>query len=342
MDEVQYRYTPGERQFLLYRFLLENTKSKPTNASQVASREQVFDYLLSYGIEIDRKTLYTDFDVLRATMKCDVDYHRSLRGYYVKNPPFEPYEMRLLVDSVQASKFITQEKAREITNKLKQYTDRHTRATLNRQAYVSDRIRSMNDSVVKDADRLHEAIETDRKISFLYTHHHPDKSKPKTYSKQGERLTVSPYALLWNNGNYYLYAYDGKKFRYYRVDRMERIGVPSLEKRDGKKEFDAKNLTTHKAKVFDMYGGKAFTVNMRFRNELCDAVIDRFGKDISMIPVDNEHFTITVPVEVSPPFYAWVATFGRRVKILGPDPVIEGMKKFIAAVSDMYKDAGDV
>lgn len=91
-----------------------------------------------------------------------------------------------------------------------------------------------------------------------------------------------------------------------------------------------------------MYNGKAYTVNIRFRNELCDAVIDRFGKDVSMIPVDAEHFTITVPVEVSPPFYAWVATFGRRVKIMGPDPVIDGLKKFITAVSDMYKDAGDV
>ena len=153
---------------------------------------------------------------------------------------------------------------------------------------------------------------------------------------------VSPYELSWNNGNYYLYAYDGKQFRRYRVDRMEKItALPSLPI-EGKEEYRATDKDRQQAKVFDMYStGKIYTVSMRFINKLASNVIDEFGKDTMLIPIDAEHFTISVPVDVSPTFYAWVATFGRQAKILGPAPVIEGMKDFIEKVADMYKDDGN-
>ena len=119
---------------------------------------------------------------------------------------------------------------------------------------------------------------------------------------------------------------------------MERLSFTLLQKREGKELFKEKNIISQKAKVFDMYGGKEYNVRIRFRKELADAVIDQFGKDVMMMPVDEDHFTITVPVEVSPTFFAWIATFGRRVKILEPAPVVEKMRDFIQASADMYKD----
>lgn len=247
-----------------------------------------------------------------------------------------------MVDGIQSSKFITQKKAQEITRKIKALASKETLETLNRQAYVADRVRSMNDSVVNDADRLHAAIQGDWKIGFRYFHYSPASGKDKTYSKKGEQYIVSPYALLWNNGNYYLYAYDSErqKFRYFRVDRMEAIGNPLPYRRDGREAYQEKNITHQKAKVFDMYSGKEYTVRIRFRNELADAVVDQFGKDVGMFPVDEEHFLIQVPVEISPPFFAWIATFGRRVKILSPEPVVEKMRDFLQRSMDMYKDEG--
>ena len=158
----------------------------------------IMTYLKNQGFPISRKTLYNDIDALCEYCGMEIEYSQPKRGYILHNPPFEPYELRLMVDSIQAAKFITQTKARDLTNKIKTFADEKTRATLNRQAYVADRIRSMNDSVMKDADRIHEAIETDRKIKFQYTHHHPDKAKKKTYSKDGAFYTVSPFALSWN------------------------------------------------------------------------------------------------------------------------------------------------
>lgn len=326
-------YYIGIRLLLLKEYLQANA-----GKDRIVKRREIEEYLTEKGFPVEKKTLYADFAVLGQVFDLHLEYDKHTKGWKLLNPPFEPYELRMLVDGVQSAKFITREKAREITGKIKRLAGKDTVATLNRQTYVADRVRNQNENVVSEADHIHQAIAEDCQISFRYFHYTPDKNKPKNYSYDGKRITVSPYALLWNNGNYYLYAYDGKKFRYYRVDRMESIGHPLIQKREGKDLFKEKDITNQKAKVFDMYGGKEYNVRIRFRKELADAVIDQFGKDVMMMPLDADHFTITVPVEVSPTFFAWIATFGRRVKILDPAPVVEKMRDFIQASADMYKD----
>lgn len=332
------KYYIGIRLLLLKQYLEANA-----GKDHIVRRREIEEYLTERGYPVEKKTLYSDFAVLQSEFGLQLEYDVRKKGYRLLNPPFEPYELRLLVDGVQSSKFITKEKAREITIKIKALAGKETAATLNRQTYVADRVRSMNDSVVKDAGRIHQAIAEDCKIGFRYFHYSPNRDAPKHYSKNGSQYIVSPYALLWNNGNYYLYAYDTEKdkFRYFRVDRMERISFPLAEKREGKDKYREKNIVSQKAKVFDMYGGTEYQVCMRFRNELADAVIDQFGKDVMMIPTDREHFTITVPVEISPTFFAWISTFGRRAKILEPAPVVEKMREFAERLAEMYKDMGE-
>ena len=325
----------GIRLMLLRDYIQAN--AGPHKAVKREALEQHLEYC---GMKVEKKTVYRDLRLLINEFDMEIVYDAKQRGFLLMNPPFEPYELRLIVDSVQASKFITREKAREITGKIKKMAGRDAAESLSHENLVANRVRSMNDSVVKDADRIHEAIKRDLKISFRYFHYRPGSGTEKNYSKSGEKLIVSPYALLWNNGNYYLYAYDGKKFRYYRVDRMEAISKPLTIFRDGKELYREKDITRQEAKVFDMYGGDRYTVRIRFRNELADAVIDQFGKEVGMFPCDKEHFIIQVPVEISPPFFARIATFGRRVKILSPEPVVEKMRDFLQRSMDMYKDEG--
>ena len=303
--------------------------------------EEIMEYYRRKEFEnTSLKTVYSDLHAIQGDdHKVDVAYDEKAKGWLLYNPPFEAYELRLIVDSIQASKFITQSEAKNLTEKITKNFGSGRRQNLNRRAYVYDRIKSQNDSVVNQTDRLHDAITADRKIGFLYFHLRPDRKKE--YSNGGKIIRVSPFALYWNGGNLYLYAYDGRKFRYYRVDRMERITKPLPEEREGKDLFSAKDLTRQKAKVFEMYAGTAYTVKMRFRNELTDSVMDQFGRDIVMIPDGSDHFTFTAAVEVSPPFYAWLATFGRRAKIISPAPAVEGMKDFLQKASDMYKDDGN-
>ena len=327
------KYYIGVRLLLLKEYLQANA-----GKNRVVMRRDLENYLMEQGFPVEKKTLYADFAVLDDVFGLHLEYDKHKKGWKLLNPPFEPHELRMLVDGVQSAKFITKEKAREITDKIKRLAGKDTVATLNRQTYVADRVRNQNENVVSEADHIHQAIAEDRQIGFRYFHYTPDKNNPKSYSKNGQLYIVSPYALLWNNGNYYLYAYDGKKFRYFRVDRMERIGKPLLQRREANELFKEKDITHQKAKVFDMYGGKEYGVRIRFRRELADAVIDQYGKDVMMMPVDEDHFTITVPVEISPPFFAWIATFGRRVKILDPEPVVEKMKEFLNKAAEMYRD----
>lgn len=313
------------------------TKEHPKNANDIC------DYLLTKEIEATPKTIYNDITRLKYDFGVPVEYNPKKWGYYITTPEFEPYELRLMIDSIQASKFITQTEARTISQKISKMADVYTRPNLaDRHAFVADRVRSANESVVRDSDRIHRAIAENRKIGFRYYHYTPNKENPKQYSKKGDLYIVSPYGLLWDNGNYYLYAYITEKneFRTFRIDRMERITNPLPDKRDGETEFRKEQITNQEFRVFQQYHGEKCRVRVRFINRLADAVIDQFGKDTILIPTDENHFTTTLPVELSPPFYAWVATFGRGAKILTPASAIDGMRGFIEKVSDMYKDEG--
>ena len=314
------------------------TKEHPQNANRIQA------FLAQHDIEASVKTIYNDIVRLRDDFAVPVVYDASRWGYYITKPEFEPHELRLMVDSIQASKFITQREATTISQKITKLADVYTRPKLtDRHAVVAQRVRSKNEDVVREAGRIHQAIAENRKISFRYFHYTPDRVNPKQYSKNGEKYVVSPYALLWDNVNYYLYAYITEKdeFRTFRVDRMEAITKPLPDKRDGEKAFKTETLTSQEYKVFQQYHGEKVKVRIRFVNRLADAVIDQFGKETVMVPIDKDHFYALLPVELSPPFCAWVATFGRGAKILAPEAAITEMRKFIEKVSDMYKDDGE-
>ena len=214
---------------------------------------------------------------------------------------------------------------------------RITSAGLNRQSFVAGRIRSMNDSVVKDADNLHIAIQTNRKVRFKYFHY--DREKKKWYSHNNEAYVVSPFGLLWNDGNYYLYAYDGEKFRHFRVDRMEHITVYP-EPREGAEAFKRVDLNHYQAEVFHMFTGEELTVKLRCADHLADVILERFGKDTMLIPDGEKYFTVSVPVQISKPFYAWLSSFGADMKVLFPQKVVDEMRAFISDLQEMYKDDG--
>lgn len=312
------------------------TKEHPKNAKAITK------YLSSkWGIEASEKTIYNDILRLQMDFQEPIEYNASKWGYYITELQFEPYELRLMVDSVQASKFITQRDAERITNKIKNLADVYTKESLSRTAYVADRVRSRDESIMKEADKIHQAIAEGKQIGFRYFHYAPDKSKK--YSKGGENFVVSPYALHWENGNYYLYAYvnDEDKFRSFRIDRMDRISSPLPVGRLGIEKYKKEDLTRRNVKVFQMYHGEKQTVRMRFRNHLASAVIDEFGKDVMLIPADEGHFNFVADIEISPPFFAWISTFGRGARILSPEPVVKQMREFVERLSQMYKNDGE-
>ena len=327
--------------FRIYDYLLENTDENHT-----VSRENIKEHLSkTHKIDIERKTIYTDIDLLKeyAEEKYEVDvaieYDSKEHGYRVIQKDFEILDLQLLIDCVQSSKSITQKIADEIIKKLKKFASKYELDKLNRQNYVSNRIRVINNSAYYQADAIHMCIREKRKLSFkyfTYTTKKKESDYEKLYYKKGNPYIVSPYALIWEDNKYYLIAYEGKKLKHFRTDRMDNI-KPLDERRKGEEDFERFNLSEYITKMFNMYSGVEERVNLRFHNRLAGVVIDRFGKEIDMKPDGDKHFTISVVVDVSPQFFGWLVGLGVSVKVISPDNVIKAMSDYVSKIADMYK-----
>ena len=231
----------------------------------------------------------------------------------------------MLVDAVQSSKFITEKKSNQLIHKIEQLASRHEAQTLQRQVVVSNRIKTMNESIYYTVDAIHNAISENKKIKFQYYQWNVKKEMELRHN--GAWYHISPWGLSWDNENYYLVGYDSaaQKIKHYRVDKMLHIKL-SNESREGKEHFKKLDMADYAKKSFGMFGGKEQKVKMLVKNNLTGVIIDRFGKEVMMIPADDKHFTVNVDVHVSRQFLGWVFSLGEDIKIVGPDEVVEQMK----------------
>ena len=318
-----------KRKLLVLLRLLE----QQSDEAHPLSLGRLIDGLAQAGISAERKSLYDDMEALRLQ---GVDVQCSRRqGYYIGQREFQLPELKLLVDAVQSSRFITEKKSRELISKLEGLTSVHQARELQRQVYVSGRIKAMNESIYYNVDALHAGISAQRQISFLYFDY--DVRRQRVFRRDGARYTVSPYALIWDNENYYLVAFaaDTGDIRHYRVDKMADIQVTDLE-REGREAFAAFDLSQYAARHFGMYGGRTEQVTLRCESRLVGVVLDRFGRDVMLVPDGEAHFTVTVPVAVSPQFFGWVFGLAGGVEILSPAGVADEMARQLAEAAAVY------
>ncbi|MBR1741771.1 MAG: WYL domain-containing protein [Lachnospiraceae bacterium] len=297
---------------------------------------QIIDRLDSFGVDAGRKSLYDDYEALRSF---GLDIIKTQEGkqtyYHVGKREFELAELKMLVDSIQASRFITEKKAGQLIRKIVKLTSRYKKSELQRQVYVSGRIRSMNESIYYSVDAIHNAISQDKKIGFRYFGWGVDK-KPVLH-RDGEEYSVSPWLLHWNDGYYYLVGYDDAKgeIRTFRVDKMLKISLLSAS-RTGKDIFEKMDNAKYSQKRFFMFDGEEQTVTLRCKNWLSNVIIDRFGKDVAMLPEDENHFTTLVDVVVSDQFYGWLMSFGNNLEIISPDWARERITELAGEIKGMY------
>lgn len=298
--------------------------------------KQILEYLESEGISAERKSVYSDIEAL-TDYGIDILQTNASRntGYYIGSRSFELPELKLLVDSVQSSKFITHKKTGTLIRKIERLASIHEAQLLQRQVYVANRIKTMNESIYYNVDKIHSGISQNKQIRFKYFRYNV--RKEKEYRRDGAYYQVSPFALTWDDENYYMVAYDSEfsEIRHYRVDKMEKISVTTVD-RDGIDVYNALDMAVYAKKVFGMFSGTEQKVKLRFENELVGAVLDRLGRDIPIVPDGEEHFTVTADVVVSPQFFAWVSGFGNQVKILSPESVVDQMREHADAVASMY------
>ncbi len=293
--------------------------------------------LEAYNVTADRKSLYDDLETLE---KFGIEIIGEKEGYkyyyHVGAKKFDIAELKLLVDAIQSSKFITTKKSNDLIKKLTDFASAHEAAQLKRQVFVQGRVKTMNESIYYIVDDVHRAISQNLQIRFTYMQWNIYKQLEPKHDKP---YVMSPWALTWDDENYYMIAYDEKEdmIRHFRVDKMKDIEILN-EKRAGKECFKEFDLAQYAKMSFGMFAGDKEKVQIEFKNEFVGVMIDRFGKDITIRPADKKGWSRThVDVIVSGQFLGWIFGLGPDVKITGPKEVVQRFKDSINMINKMYK-----
>ena len=314
--------------FYILDYLQKNShQDKPVRASELIS---MLDS--RYGISCERKTVYSDITALQDYGVDIVSLPGKNGGYYIASRNFELPELKLLIDAVLSSRYLTERKSRELIEKLCRECNEEDSRLLKRNVLVSGRVKSMNETIYYNVDAIQEAISQNSQITFRYFDWDIDGSR----RYREKEYAASPYGLCQDNENCYLLAHSPRHgVTSYRVDRMSDIETLS-EPRTPCPELTGKALTEHANRLFQMYSGDTMDVKLRFHKSLVNVVIDRFGRETMLIPDGEEHFVFTVNVAVSPMFLSWVIGFGSKAKVIYPASVAEECKQLCLEALSQY------
>ena len=326
----------SDKQKLKLMYLIKLFEER-TDVSHGLSMTDIIEALSEEGITAERKSIYADISALN---EFGFDIVKDNEGkacvYKLVERDFEIAELKLLVDAVQSSKFITESKSNKLIKKIEGLASNNEAKSLHRQVYVANRIKTTNESVYYNVDDIQKAISENHKVSFQYFQWNPNKEKELRHN--GMRYEISPWALTWDDENYYMVGYDSKerKIKHYRVDKMLKIEIMADSKREGKALFKDMDMAVYSKKIFGMFGGVEETVVLECKNGISGVIIDRFGTEVDIIKRAADSFTVRVNVQISPQFLGWVFSLGENIKIISPDSVIERMRDEITRIQEIY------
>ena len=296
-----------------------------TDEEHLLNVPQLVELLEQQDILAERKSIYSDIDTLRS-LGYDIQLRRGRGGgYWLASRTFELSELKLLVDAVQASKVVSARTSSKLIHKLEALCSDYEGTQLQRQVYVDGRPKSDSHTLLYSIDALHSAINAGRMVRFRY--------------KDGGTRTVSPWQLAWENGCYYLIAYQDEKappVRHYRVDRMAGVLVLD-EPRRGKEFFRTFDLPAYLRKHFNMFGGTEYRVTLRCAADLEPVMRERFGREPVFCPEDAEHFHFDVPICVSQQFFGWVCGFGGKVEVTAPAAVRAQLHEMVQSLAEQHR-----
>ena len=322
----------SDNQKLKIFYILDYLEAYSNEKNPVRASDLIAMLDRQWGIRCDRKTVYSDIAALQQYGVDIVSLPGKNGGYYIASRNFELPELKLLIDAVQSSRYLTEKKSRELIEKLCSQCNEQDAKLMRRTVLVSGRVKSMNETIYYNVDAIQDAIAQNKQITFRYFDW--DFGGKRKY--RDKEYLASPYGLCQDNENCYLLAFsDRHGITSYRVDRMTDIQLTEAN-RIPCPELTGKALHDHANRLFQMYSGDAMDVKMRFHKSLLNVVIDRFGKDTMLIPDGDEHFNFTVKVAISPMFLSWVIGFGAKAKILYPQSVADACKALCMEAMSQY------
>lgn len=324
----------SEKQKLKLLYIMQLLLDKSDEEHAVTTQE-IIDHLAQYGIPSERKSIYTDIELLIDFGMDIIKIKERPGGYYLASRQFELAELKLLVDAVQASKFITSKKSEELIGKLETLCSKAEAKQLHRQVVVTNRNKTPNENIYYNVDMIYNAISENVKIRFQYFEW--SVNKEMKLRRDGIFYEVSPWLLSWDDENYYLIAFDDRsgEIRHYRVDKMLKIGLLGTV-REGKGQFENFDIAGYTKKTFGMFAGEEETVTLCCDSNLTGVMIDRFGKEVAMRQRDESHIQARVEVAVSRQFFGWVTGLGAAVKIESPERVVRAYREYLREILEQY------
>ena len=312
-----------KRLLMLIKLLQEHT-----DEDHPVSTRDIMAYYKENGMSSDRKTLDADIKLLQEQGFDLIKIKSSPNKYYIASREFELPELKLLIDAVQSSRFITEKKSRELSKKLAGLASAEQAKELDRHTGVNGRAKSTNEQQLYTVDTITKAINNKKKIRYQYQEY--DGRKRKVLRNNGEEYVLSPYMLYWNEDFYYVVGYSDKRetITAFRVDRIINIEITDAKVVKRPKGFKVINYSDS---IFGMYSGPESEVELECRNNLMKYIIDRFGEKIKVRSTENGTFQTTVTVQLSPVFYGWVFQFRGGIKIVGPNEAVEEYKTMLSA-----------
>lgn len=317
---------------------LRDILMKYTDEQHGLSTNEIIEKLAAYGISAERKSIYDDLELL-GNYGLDICSTRDkTTRYYIGERDFELPELKLLVDAVQSSKFITEKKSRELIRKVESLASTFDASRLQRQVFVSNRVKNPNEKIYYTVDTIHEAISSQKQITFCYCEWVLSRGGSEKIVKRrrydGRIYKVSPFSLAWDDENYYLIAFDSdsRSIRHYRVDKMESVSLTD-EASEGREEFGSFDMAIYSKSVFGMFGGEMVDVKVSVENRLVGVVADRFGKDVFVTSDGEDRFIFTAKVVLSPQFYGWLFALGTGARLLSPQSAVEEYKEYLSEVT---------
>ncbi len=359
-------------------FLILDWMKKNTDIYHTYNADYIADVISEdYGISAERRSVYRDIDAINEAVllaheeafnveearelveggQKTIVYDAVTKGYYYDNLFCDFEDIRLAAEAIYSAKFIDKSRAGRIIDEIicKDISG-YQRNEITDDIFVSDRTRTPNKHLWHAIEIIREAMKKraeddkyDKKkykhypeqISFQYLTHTLGNVENEIERGRGKEYIVSPYRLMFCDGNFYLLAYNAKekrhKVRTYRIDRMRNVKRIKGSEREGLEEVKHIDLESYTQTHFNMFTGDSELVTIRFTNDLLDSVIDRFGsKNVRYLAYDKKHFTVTTRIHLSPPFYGWVFGFGKKAKIISPQKAVDEMIKTIDMLSGMY------
>lgn len=327
----------SEKQKLKLLYIMQLLVEK-TDEEHAVTTQEIIDYLQANDIPSERKSIYTDIDLLIAYGMDIIKIKERPGGYYLASRQFELAELKLLVDAVQASKFITSKKSGELIGKLETLCSKAEAKQLHRQVVVTNRNKAVNESIYYNVDMIYKAIAENVKIRFQYFEW--SVNKEMKLRRDGSFYEVSPWILSWDDENYYLIAFDdrSKEIRHYRVDKMIKIGFLDVV-REGREQFEHLDIAGYSKKTFGMFAGEEETVTFSCDSNLTGVLIDRFGKDVAMRQIDEKRIKVRVEVAVSRQFFGWITGLGAAIKMESPAHVVRAYRDYLNEIIDQYGES---